>query len=355
MSQTKSRTTSAVDQQLERALGAYEYDYPKSAVALKPAHPRDAAKLLVFNRRSKKIAVDTFANLGNHLPAGALLVLNQTKVLPARLECIKPSGGRVRLLFVERLTTQSWLVLADRGVPVGDELRCGPARITILARQPDGYSVRVTKNLAAVLRQRGEMPLPPYLRHSPLTEAQRRREYQSIFAREEGSSAAPTASLHFTARLMQKLRRQGIQVASVTLHVGLGTFAPLTSAQLALGKLHQEHFSIDRAAAAQINRALAEHRPVIAVGTTALRALESAALSRRSKVRVMTGQTRLFIRPGYKFRVVNGLITNFHVPRSSLLMLVASLIGRERVLQLYRYAIRRGFRLFSFGDAMLIV
>ncbi|MFO0704946.1 MAG: tRNA preQ1(34) S-adenosylmethionine ribosyltransferase-isomerase QueA [Candidatus Andersenbacteria bacterium] len=335
----------------EQALRAYDYAYPRSAVALTPAEPRDSAKLLVYDRSTGKTEVDTFAHLGRQLPKGAVLVINETKVVSARVEFTKTTGGKVRLLFVRIIRTNEWVALADRALKKGERLICGSSEAVVLSRSTEGYRVLV-RGLTGLEKKHGQIPLPPYLRHSPLTEAQRRRAYQTVFAHTTGSIAAPTASLHFTKRLLTGLQKSGIEIAKITLHVSLGTFAALTQEQWESGKLHAEEFTISAVAAKSINQALKEKRPVIAVGTTVARTLESAYANK--KVRAMHGTTRLFIRPGYKCTVVDGLITNFHVPRSSLLMLVASLVGRERLLNLYQFAIKRGFRLFSFGDAMLI-
>jgi S-adenosylmethionine:tRNA ribosyltransferase-isomerase len=348
---SKAATSKREPLSFGQALRAYDYEYPRSAVALRPAEPRDSAKLLIYDRSTDKTEDDIFAHLGRYLPKGALLVINETKVVPARVEFTKTTGGKVRLLFVHVVRTNEWLALADRPLQKGERLTCGSASAVVLTRTEEGYRILV-RGLAGLEKKHGQIPLPPYLRHSPLTEAERRRAYQTVFAHTAGSIAAPTASLHFTKRLLTQLQRQGIEVAKVTLHVGLGTFASLTQEQWQSGKLHAEEFTIGEAAAKKIAQARKEKRAVIAVGTTVARTLESAHSG--NKVRAMHGTTRLFIRPGYKFKVVNGLITNFHVPRSSLLMLVASLIGRERVHELYRFAIKRGFRLFSFGDAMLI-
>jgi len=335
----------------EQELKAYDFAYPRSAVALQPAKPRDAAKLLVHDRASRKTETATFTQLGRYLPKGSLLVVNETKVVPARVEFTKATGGKVRLLFVRVIRKNEWLALADRPLKKGDRLTRGSSNVTILSRGEDGYRV-LAQGLSVLEKKYGEIPLPPYLRHSPLSEAERRQAYQTVFAHTSGSIAAPTASLHFTRRLLTQLQKEGIEVVHVTLHVSLGTFAPLTGEQWKSGKLHPEEFSISAAAAKKITQALKTKRPIVAVGTTVVRSLESAYANK--KVRAMHGTTRLFIRPGYKFKVVSGLITNFHVPRSSLLMLVAAFVGRERLMNLYTLAIKRNFRLFSFGDAMLL-
>lgn len=208
-------------------------------------------------------------------------------------------------------------------------------------------------SLRAVLEKHGDAPLPPYIKNSPLSKREQRQQYQTVFAKTPGSIAAPTASLHFTPRLLKSLKKAGIETAFVTLHVGLGTFAPLTAEHLKSGTLHEEEWFIDKKTAAQIERAKKEGRPVIPVGTTALRTLESAAAGRA--IKKLRGKTNLFIREGYNFKIADGLITNFHVPKSSLLMLVAAFAGRKKIQTTYRHAIKHGYRFFSFGDGMLIL
>ena len=337
------------------SLDAYDYAFPPEAVALTPAHPRDAARLLVVREDGETDAA--FRDLGDHLPPGAVLVLNDTKVVPARVMVRKPTGGAVELLLVGR-EGSCVVALANKRLAPGDVLT-GAARSqwTVLEEAEKGWKIRTSVPRAkfdAFLLKHGQTPLPPYMKQSPLSERERRREYQSVLAHTRGSVAAPTASLHFTKALLAKLRRRGVRIITITLHVGLGTFAPVTDEHLRTGKLHAERYFLTAAAATALAAAKREGRPIIPVGTTALRAIESAADVRGHIVR-RSGETRLFIREGYRFRLADGLITNFHVPRSSLLMLVSALVGRERLMALYRGAIARGYRLFSFGDAMLVV
>lgn len=337
------------------ALDAFAYAFPKEAVALAPAHPRDSARLLVVDKHDAMDAV--FRDIGDYLPPRAVLVLNDTKVIPARLHVRKATGGGVELLCTGR-ERGAVVALANKRLAPGDVL-AGPAgsRWTVLREGEGGWRIRPScgmRALDAFLLRHGTTPLPPYMKHSPLSESARRREYQSVVARAQGSVAAPTASLHFTKALLARLRRRGVRIVTVTLHVGLGTFAPVTEEHLRTGALHPERFSLTARAATALMAAQREGRPIIAVGTTALRAIESAADERGRIVR-RSGTTRIFIREGYRFRCAQGLITNFHVPRSSLLMLVSALIGRERLLALYQGAVERGYRLFSFGDAMLVL
>ncbi len=338
----------------ERLLKSYDYSYPDSAVALEPAVPRDAARFLVLEPRRGVVGEDTFRNLPRYLPPRSLVVLNETKVIPARLTVTKETGGQARLLYVRDLPgRRRFEALCDRPLTPGSRVRVGSTWIHIESVEQGRYTMRLSARgtVLDLCRRHGAMPLPPYLKKTPLREAAIRAKYQTVFARRTGSVAAPTASLHITPRLLRALRAAGHEIAFVTLHVNLGTFLPLKPEQVAQGRLHEEHYEIPVKTAAAIRRAKAAGRPVVAVGTTVVRALESAATGRGLR---RDGATRLFIRPGYRFRVVDGLITNFHVPRSSLLMLVAALVGRERLLRAYRYAVRRGFRLFSFGDGMLI-
>lgn len=334
----------------------YHYTLPSSAIAQCPASPRDAAGLLVYNRRTQKVAVGRFLNLDRYLPTRAVLVFNDTKVIPARFAVTKPTGGKSSLLYLGHERTMI-TALADRRLELGWKLRMnGRVSLTVVRHVRREYRLRPSVSISTflcLLHTRGKTPLPPYLRHSSLTEGQRKKLYQSFFAKRPGSVAAPTASLHFTARLMTKLKRQGIALEFVTLHVGLGTFAPVTDEHLRRKKLHAEQYEITPAAAARLNRSKAQGRPIIAVGTTVARTLESAA--RRGRLISGRRETEIFIQPDYRWKFVDGLITNFHVPKSSLLMLVSSLVGREKLLTLYQYALRKKFRFFSFGDGMLVV
>lgn len=341
---------------LEQSLAPYDYDYPAALIAQKPAAPRDAARLLVYHRGSGRIVWDNFRNLAKHLPPRSLIILNDTKVLPARLTLKKATGGAVRFLY---LATEGSLVrgLADRKLAVGATLRLDRTlSFEVRARSGDGYLLQPSfpaSKIVEVLERYGAPPLPPYIKHSPLTAAEIKEKYQSVFARVRGSVAAPTASLHFTPRLLAALEKAGHEIRYVTLHVNLGTFAPLTEAKLRQGKLHRETFSVSKSAAAAAAKAKKARRPVIAVGTTVARVLEAAA-DGHGRLRAARGQTDMFIREGYRFKCVDGLITNFHVPKSSLLMLVSALVGREKLLGLYKKAVAKKFALFSFGDGMLI-
>lgn len=339
-------------------LERFDYSFPAELVAQAPARPRESARLLVYRRDSQRIALDTFANLGRYLPAGSVLVFNRTKVIPARFSVTKPTGGRAELLYVGQADDGLISAMSNRRLATGSRLcLAGRHFLTVVDRPGKLYRLRPEfpiSRLPALLEKHGQAPLPPYIKDSPLSEAERRRQYQTVFAKERGSVAAPTASLHFSRRLLSELRHQGIDQRYVTLHVGLGTFAPLTEEQLSSGRLHLEEYRIAPQTAAYLNRAKRAGRPIIAVGTTVCRTLESAA-DENGQLTRLAGQTDLFIREGHHFRFIDGLITNFHVPKSSLMMLVSALIGRKPLLRLYDTAIQERFRLFSFGDGMLII
>lgn len=342
---------------LEAIFKNYNYDLPEGLIAQKPASPRDSAKLLVYSRAQKSFAVDTFKNLSLYLPKGAVLVMNETKVIPARFVAAKPTGGKVELLFVDR-EKNTIRCMANRALQSGMALRAGGRAIfAVVAQEGKYYRLKPsfsTARMEQFLMRYGVTPIPPYIKYSPLSERELRREYQAIFAKHPGSIAAPTASLHFTARLLSELKKKGFGMEFVTLNVGLGTFAPLREEHFLKNALHAERYAIAPATLRRLNAAKRAGRPIVAVGTTVVRTLESAAnahgvLSRAS------GDTKLFIREGYRFRFVDGMITNFHVPQSSLLMLVAAFMGRREVLRAYDYAKTNAFRFFSFGDGMLII
>jgi S-adenosylmethionine:tRNA ribosyltransferase-isomerase len=361
-------STSKRQTAFEKLLAQYDYAFPESAVALEPSEPRDAARLLAYDGMTGAVKYSTFAHLLEFLPPRSLLVMNETKVIPARVEAVKATGGKVRLLYVADDVRGTFRALADRPLDAGTVLTVGAYRLRADGRVENGHRFsfvgKRVKPLALFMKY-GKTPIPPYLKHTKLSEKSLRAKYQTVFARTAGSVAAPTASLHFTKGLLARLRKAGHEIVHVTLHVNLGTFAPLTPEAVTEGRLHEEKYEVSAVTARAVARAKKEGRRVIPVGTTALRALESAAahglLDGKSgkdgdvAAKSVKSETRLFIRPGYRFRVADGLITNFHVPRSSLLMLVAALIGREKLLALYADAIANGFRVFSFGDGMLLL
>ena len=349
----------------------YNFEFPDSLIAQSPAHPRDSARLLVYDRKTSTVALDIFKNLVQYLPPRAVIVFNETKVIPARFYAYKPTGGKVELLYTGK-SEKTFDALANRSLVVGDVLcfrsgsspKLGEARrgmnqehdITVTKKLSKGYRFTSSfpiSQLFSILDRHGVTPIPPYIKNNTFAEKKLRTEYQTVFAKSQGSSAAPTASLHFTKNLLAKFEKAGIATEYVTLHVGLGTFAPLTEKHLKTKKLHSEYYEITPSVAKRLERYKKQGRPIVAVGTTVVRTLESAA-SRAGKLGKLSGKTEIFIYPPYNFKFVDSLITNFHVPKSSLMMLVASLIGREKLLELYVLAVKKKFRLFSFGDGMLI-
>lgn len=339
-----------------KLLASYNYNLPVDCIAKTPAIPRPSAKLLVVEKKNNKLIHDTFFNLGKYLPPQAVLVLNNTKVMPARLYVTKPTGGKVELLYIESKNGKLFF-LANRQLKINDELLLKKGhKFKVIDHQGSHYTLepmfKIGK-LADFFIKYGYTPLPPYLKDSPLSEKYRRTYYQTVFAHEFGSVAAPTASLHFTKKLLADLKKQGIALEYVTLHVNLGTFAPLQEENIKKQSLHLERYFIEAGTAERLMRYKKQGRPIIAVGTTVARTLESAS-SARGKLRVGSNTTQLFISPGYKWKFVDGLVTNFHVPKSSLLMLVAGLIGRTKLLNIYKSALKLKYRFFSFGDGMLI-
>jgi S-adenosylmethionine:tRNA ribosyltransferase-isomerase len=334
----------------EELLAQYDYPLSPEMIAATPADPRDSSRLLVYQRSANSTHENTFAHLANHLPKGALLVFNDTRVIPARIPGYLPTGGKVELLCTS-FEGQQITALCERRLPSGERITLSDEAYVIVGEKKESeYLLTLfgAPDIKPLLQKLGSTPLPPYLKNSPLSEEQRREKYQTVFAKYDGSIAAPTASLHFTPDVFTSLTNAGIEKTYVTLHVNLGTFMPFTEESLETGQLHEEHFKLSDESRTRIERTKKEGRPVIAVGTTALRAIESAFAGEQKS-------TRLFIREGYEFKVIDGLITNFHVPKSSLMMLVAALIGREKLLELYAYAAKNNFRFFSFGDAMLVL
>ncbi len=319
---------------------------------------------MVVDRQSGTHAHKMIRDLPELLPSGALLVANDTKVIPARLHGTKPTGGRVELLLVERLRIEGdaeiWQCIGGASKPI----RLGPIALhgdrapaaEVLGVKGELVEVRFVphgESLLEALDRIGQVPLPPYIKRESQREDDRAR-YQTVFAREPGAVAAPTAGLHFTESLLERLRSRGIERTDVTLHVGPGTFAPLRADELEGQELHEEIYRISESTAQTINRARKEGRKIVAVGTTVVRTLESAASESGQVSAVASGRTKLFIQPGYTFRVVDQMVTNFHLPRSSLLMLVSAFGGKDAVLAAYNEAVRQEYRFFSYGDAMLI-
>lgn len=347
-------------------LADFDYELPPALIAQEPAARRDAARLLRLGREDGAIAHHRFADLRSLLPDDCVLVLNDTRVIPARLRGRKSTGGKVELLLVRRVSdaAQTWRVLCKGAgnQRIGDRVTlAGDLWAEWVAAPANGEGVvrfvsdtESDADVARLLERHGEAPLPPYIKRRPGPGAADRTRYQTVYARAPGAVAAPTAGLHFTPELLAALERDGVTLCFVTLHVGPGTFQPVRTDRVEAHRMAAEAYDIGPAAAQTVNAAKSRGRTVIAVGTTTTRALEAAA-HRDGRVRSGADETDLFIYPGSRFRVVDGLLTNFHLPRSTLLLLVSALAGREHVLHAYAEAVRRGYRFYSYGDAMLIV
>jgi S-adenosylmethionine:tRNA ribosyltransferase-isomerase len=335
----------------------FDYALPEELVAQEPLPERDASRLLVVPR-SGPLEHRRFPDLEALLRPGDLLVLNDTRVIPARLVGAKGSGGRCELLLLEPLDPDRarWRALGQASKPIrpGTRLSFGALAATVEAAGGDGFfDVRFDvagEALDAALEREGRVPLPPYIRRAPRPED--RERYQTVVAREPGSAAAPTAGLHFTPRLLERLAARGVRRAFVTLHVGPGTFLPVRGDDLDGHRMHEERFHVPRETAEAFAACRAAGRRVVAVGTTAVRALESAWEG--GGLRTGSGRTALFVRPGHPFRAVDALVTNLHLPRSTLLVLVCAFGGQDRVLAAYREAVEARYRFFSYGDAMLL-
>ncbi|MDW8327761.1 MAG: tRNA preQ1(34) S-adenosylmethionine ribosyltransferase-isomerase QueA [Anaerolineales bacterium] len=339
-------------------LADFDYELPKSFIAQTPVEPRDASRLLVLNRQTGEIWHRRFSEIGEFLRAGDVLVFNDTRVIPARLAARKAGGGQVEVLLLRRRAPLTWEVLVGgKNIHPGAVLHIeGESGLqAVILEELDGPRrvVQFSKPITPLLDRVGHTPLPPYI-HTPLADPNR---YQTVYATVPGSAAAPTAGLHFTPELIKRLEEQGVIGAFITLHVGLDTFRPVGETRIEDHQMHGEWYEVNEAAARTISQAKLEGRRVIAVGTTAVRALESAAARGSEHRPVPPGSdiTRLYIYPGYQFRVVDAMITNFHLPKSTLLMLVSAFAGRERILATYEVAKREGYRFYSFGDAMLII
>ena len=334
----------------------FNYHLPPESIAQTPIEPRHASRLMVLRRDRAEVEDSTFEIIGNYLNPGDVLVINQTRVIPARLIAHKPTGGRVELLLLKRVEQDTWEALAGgKGLSAGVVVTVenGPNVEILQTLEGSRRLIHFLDPLDEKFTSIGEMPLPPYI-HTRLENPER---YQTVYSKESGSAAAPTAGLHFTPELMIKLEKQGIQFAKVTLHVGLDTFAPVKEDDPEDHIIHSEWCEVTASAVAMINQAKENGKRVIAVGTTSVRTLETAAQASKIKNRVsaISGPTRLFILPGYDFQVVDAMVTNFHLPQSSLIMLVSAFAGREKVLAAYEAAIKRGYRFYSFGDAMIIL
>ena len=340
----------------------FDYELPEELIAQTPAERRDGSRLMVLDRNKDAIEHRVFSDIIDYLDPKDILVVNSSKVIPARLLGVtEKTGGPMELLLLKSLSQGRWetLVRPGKRAKEGAVLLFGDGllRVTVESVRDDGnrvvsfdYDRARFKNDYELLDAVGELPLPPYIRKKQKDLSR----YQTVYAKEEGSAAAPTAGLHFTPELLDAIKQKGVGYAEVTLHIGLGTFRPVKEKRIADHLMHTEHFHLDADAAAEINRRRAAGGRVIAVGTTSCRVLESVS-DENGIIHATEGDTGIFIYPGYRFRAVDALITNFHLPQSTLLMLVSALAGREKILEAYKTAVRERYRFFSFGDAMFIL
>ena len=336
-------------------LSDFDYELPEELIAQRPIEPRNSSRLMVLDPARQTIRHEKFFDLQKFLSAGDTLIFNDTRVIPARLIGHKSTGARAEIFLLRRLDAVTWETLVKPGRKItegteiffGDELSC-----EVVGRTNFGGRVVKFKFggvFEEILDRLGETPLPPYI-HEKLADSER---YQTVYNRERGSAAAPTAGLHFTTEQMRELKNFGVNLGFVTLHVGLGTFRPVQVETIEQHEMHEEFFSVPQETADLIRETRRRGGKIIAVGTTSLRTLEAAALDNQT-VSVGSNSTKIFIYPGYKFKIVDALITNFHLPKSTLLMLVSALAGREFILRAYREAVGERYRFFSFGDAMFI-
>ena len=335
----------------------FYYYLPEELIAQTPANPRDSSRLLVYDRKTDRLEHKHFYDIIDYLKEGDLLVRNNTKVLPARMFAYTEHGGKVEVLLLKRFNLNEWEVLVKPGKKAKPNTKLtisSELSLEVLSTIEESGSRRVKfiydGVFEDVISRVGEMPLPPYITEKLLDQSR----YQTVYAKVDGSAAAPTAGLHFTDELLTKLRDKGVEVVDVLLHVGLGTFRPVKTDDILSHHMHSEYYEIDEIASEKINKAKKEGRRVIAVGTTSVRTLESAS-DENGLVKPTKDNTEIFIYPPYKFKCVDGLITNFHLPKSTLLMLVSALCSREKLLEIYNTAVEEKYRFFSFGDACLFL
>lgn len=347
----------------------FDYHLPESSIAQTPSEPRDSSRLLVLNRETGKLEHKIFRDVIDYLKPNDVLILNQTRVIPARIFAKKETGGHVELLLLRRRDELTWEALVGgKGLRVGKkvfvEVNTKKIEVEILEiLEGSERLIKFSEPIEPYFSKIGNIPLPPYI-HEKLSDPER---YQTVFAKETGSAAAPTAGLHFTPQLLDEIKKLGVKIGYVTLHVGLDTFAPVTEDNPEEHKIHTEWCELSQETADLINETKKLGGRVIAVGTTSVRTLESAGNRESeignesqlstpdSQISPFIGPTSIYILPGYKFKVVDAMITNFHLPKSTLIMLVSAFAGKEKILQTYETAIKEGYRFYSFGDAMLIV
>ena len=335
----------------------FDYELPEELIAQHPYDKRDEARLMVLHRDTKEIEHKVFKDIIDYLEPGDCLVINDTKVIPARLYGKKDTGANVEFLLLKRIENDDWEAMVRPGnkLKTGAKVTFGDGllNVEVLDTLPGGNrKVRFTYNgiFNEILDQIGLMPLPPYIKENIKEENEK---YQTVYAKYEGSAAAPTAGLHFTEELLEKIKEKGIDIAKVTLHVGIGTFRPVKVENVEEHQMHSEHFFVKQSEADKINKARETGHRVIAVGTTSCRVLESVS-DENGKVKEIETDTSIFIYPGYKFKCVDCLITNFHLPQSTLIMLVSTLAGKEFIMKAYNEAVKEKYKFFSFGDAMFI-
>lgn len=337
-------------------LSLFDYHIEPSRIAQKPVEPRDASKLLVADRTTKKFTHAVFRDIVSYFSEGDVLVLNDTKVMKCRLHGKKKTGGNVELLLLRKHADGTWesLVKPSSRLSAGTEIHFkNGTSAQLVSRNGNGlWHIKLDGAPAEeIFEEEGEMPLPPYIRSLVSKDS----DYQTVYARESGSAAAPTAGLHFMDELLQKIKNAGVNIVTTTLHVHLDTFRPIREAHIENHKIHSEYCEVPRESAAAVNNAKQNGRKIVACGTTVVRAVESAALkSKHGELEAFSGFTELYITPGFSFQVVDALVTNFHFPRSTLLVLVSAFMGYEFMKQSYDEAMENGYRFFSFGDAMLI-
>ena len=335
----------------------FYYDLPKELIAQTPVEPRDSSRLLVLGRESGEIEHRHFYDIIDYLNEGDLIVANDSRVLPARIYGVKDTGARVEFLLLKQISGNRWETLCKPGrkAKAGAKFTFGDGLLsaTVVEVKDDGNRVvdfDCDENFFSTLDKIGQMPLPPYITE----ELKDQERYQTVYSHELGSAAAPTAGLHFTEELMEKLRNKGVNIAYVTLHVGLGTFRPVKVDDVTKHKMHSEHYEIPEETAKIINETKQNGGRVIAVGTTTCRTLESVA-TMYGEIKPCHGFTDIFIYPGYTFKAIDGLITNFHLPESTLIMLVSAFAGYDNIMNAYKTAVEEKYRFFSFGDAMAIL
>jgi S-adenosylmethionine:tRNA ribosyltransferase-isomerase len=336
----------------------FDYHLPEASIAQTPVEPRDSSRLLVWDRETGRLEHRMFRDVGDYLREEDLLVLNQTRVIPARIFARKETGGRVELLLLRRRDALTWEALVGgKGLRIGKKVHVegGPEARILETMDSSARLIQFSEPIEPYFSKVGNVPLPPYI-HETLDDPER---YQTVYARDPGSAAAPTAGLHFTPRLLEELQAKGVRVAYVTLHVGLDTFAPVTEDNPEEHKIHSEWCELTQETADLIGQTKLAGGRIVAVGTTSVRTVESAANLQpqvpNHQIQPFSGPTSLYILPGYQFKIVDVMITNFHLPKSTLLMLVSAFAGREKILETYETAIREGYRFYSFGDAMLIL